>query len=119
MAEKKTVLTAKDKSEKALEPVRLTPRVTEKAVAEEGKNTYCFFIDLGLSKQEIKSRVEKDYTVTVESVRTLVRNGKKCRFSRGKHVYPGTSFRRDRKLAYVTLKAGDKIQLFAEEKEKN
>ena len=32
-----------------------------------------------------------------------------------KHAYPGTTYRRDKKIAYVTLKEGDKIRVFEEE----
>ena len=64
------------------------------------------------SKQAVKARVEKDSNVKVTDVRILTRKGKKCRFSRGKHAYPGTAFRRDRKLAYVTLAEGNSIKVF-------
>ena len=68
-----------------------------------------------LNKMEIKAGVAKEYNVTVEDVRVLTRKGKKTRFSRGKHAYPGTTFRQDHKFAYVTLKEGDKIAVFEEE----
>jgi len=43
------------------------------------------------------------------------RKGKATRFSKGKHAYPGTTYRRDRKYAYVTLAEGNKIRVFDEE----
>lgn len=116
MAEKKTVLKAGEKSSKAEETLKLknllTPRATEKTYNEQTKNTYVFFVPLESSKQSIKSRVEKEFSVSVTDVRVLTRKGKKCRFAKGKHAYPGTAFRRDRKVAYVTLKDGDSIQVF-------
>ncbi|MBQ2638078.1 50S ribosomal protein L23 [Candidatus Saccharibacteria bacterium] len=90
----------------------LQPRATEKTYREQQNRTYAFFVTEESSKQAVKARVEKDYNVKVEDVRVLTRKGKKCRFSRGKHAYPGTAFRRDRKLAYVTLAEGNSIKVF-------
>ena len=90
----------------------LPPRATEKTYLEQAKRTYAFFVDPDSSKQAVKARVEKDYNVKVTDVRILTRKGKKCRFSRGKHAYPGTAFRRDHKLAYVTLAEGNSIKVF-------
>lgn len=90
----------------------LQPRATEKTYLEQAKRTYAFFVTEEASKQAVKARVEKDYNVKVTDVRILTRKGKKCRFSRGKHAYPGTAFRRDRKLAYVTLAEGNSIKVF-------
>lgn len=92
------------------------PRATEKAYFEQAKRTYIFVCPLDASKVAIKKAIEKEYIVTVEDVRVLTRKGKKTRFSRGKHAYPGTTYRRDHKFAYVTLKEGDKIAVFEEEK---
>ncbi|MBR2831272.1 50S ribosomal protein L23 [Candidatus Saccharibacteria bacterium] len=92
----------------------LEPRATEKTYRESLKRTYVFPVKLGASKQEIAKRVEKEFNVTVIDVRTLTRNGKKTKFSKGKHAYPGITFRRDRKFAYVTLKEGDSIKVFEE-----
>ena len=69
------------------------------------------------SKQEIAKAVSNQFNVTVEDVRVVIRKGKKTRFSRGKHAYPGTTYRRDHKFAYVTLKEGDKIAVFKEVEE--
>lgn len=90
----------------------LQPRATEKTYLEQAKRTYAFFVTEETSKQAIKTRVEKDYNVKVTDVRVLTRKGHSCRFSRGKHAYPGTAFRKDRKLAYVTLAEGNSIKVF-------
>ena len=95
----------------------LIPRATEKAYTEQTKRTYIFVVDRLASKQLIASEVAKEFNVTVEDVRTLVRKGKPTRFSRGKHAYPGTTHRQDKKYAYVTLKEGDKIPIFEEDEE--
>ncbi len=96
--------------------VQYIPRPTEKAYAEQTKNTYIFFVPKSASKQEVAKTIAEAFKVTVIDVRTAVRKGKPTRFSRGKHAYPGTTFRQDHKVAYITVKAGDKIPFFEEEK---
>ena len=91
------------------------PIQTEKAYREEAKRTYMFVAEDGASKQEIAKTVEKQYNVTVTGVRIAIRKGKKTKFSKGKHAYPGTTTRADKRIAYVTLKEGDKIKVFDEE----
>ena len=93
----------------------LHPIQTEKAYTQQTKNTYIFKVPAGSSKQAIAKAVEQEHKVTVVSIRTLIRKGKATKFSRGKHAYPGTTFRADKHFAYVTLKAGDKIKVFDEE----
>lgn len=96
--------------------VQYIPRATEKAYTEQTKNTYIFYVPKSASKQEIAKTIAAAFKVTVVDVRTATRKGKATRFSRGKHAYPGTTFRQDHKVAYITVKAGDKIPVFEEEK---
>ena len=72
----------------------LEPRATEKSYLEQTNR--------------------KEFNVTVTDVRTLIRNGKKTKFSKGKHAYPGITYRQDKKFAYVRLKQGDSIKVFDE-----
>ena len=95
----------------------LEPRSTEKSYSEKTKRTYIFPVQKSTSKQEIAKRVEKEFNVTVTDVRTLVRKGKKTRYSKGKHAYPGTAYRQDKKYAYVSLKEGDSIKLPGDQEE--
>ncbi len=95
--------------------IQYIPRATEKAYAIESQNTYMFFVPMKASKQEIAKQIAQAFNVTVVNVRTSVRKGKPTRFSRGKHAYPGTTFRQDKKIAYITVKDGDKIPVFEEE----
>ena len=90
----------------------LEPRATEKSYLEQTNRTYIFPVSCTASKQEIAKMVEKEFDVTVTDVRTLIRNGKKTKFSKGKHAYPGITHRQDKKFAYVTLKEGDSIKVF-------
>ena len=48
----------------------------------------------------------------------MIRNGKKTKFSKGKHAYPGITHRQDKKFAYVRLKKGDSIRVFDEPEDK-
>ena len=93
----------------------LQPRATEKTYTEQTKRVYVFPVDLGASKQAIAKRVEDEFNVKVVEVKTLIRKGKKTRFSRGRHAYPGIAYRKDRKLAYVKLAEGNSIRVFDEE----
>ncbi len=99
--------------------VQYIPRATEKAYTEQTKNTYIFYVPKSASKQEVAKTIAEAFKVTVVDVRTATRKGKATRFSRGKHAYPGTTFRQDHKVAYVTVKAGDKIPVFEEEKKED
>jgi len=96
--------------------VQYIPRATEKAYVEETKNTYIFYVPKNASKQEVAKQISEAFKVTVIDVRTTVRKGKPTRFSRGKHAYPGITFRQDHKVAYITVKEGDKIPVFEEAK---
>ena len=95
----------------------LEPRATEKSYLEQTNRIYVFPVKKSMGKQEIKKLVEKEFEVTVTDVRTLIRNGKKTKFSKGKHAYPGITHRQDKKFAYVTLKKGDSIKVFDEPEE--
>lgn len=92
----------------------LEPRATEKTYTEQTKRVYVFPVKTSMGKQEIAKLVEDEFKVTVTEVKTLIRKGKKTKFSKGKHAYPGTTYRKDKKLAYVKLKEGDSIKVFEE-----
>ena len=91
------------------------PIQTEKAYREEANRAYMFVVPADASKQAVAKQISDQYKVTVTSVRIVLRKGKATKFSRGKHAYPGTTYRQDKKIAYVTLKEGDKIKVFDEE----
>ena len=93
----------------------LEPRATEKTYNEQTKRVYVFPVERAMSKQAIAKMVEEEFKVTVTDVKTLIRKGKKTRYSKGKRAYPGTTYCRDRKFAYVRLKEGDSIKVFEEE----
>ncbi len=83
------------------------PLITEKLDrAREKFRQYSFIVDPKATKLDIARAVRAQFKVTVEGVRTTV--------IRGKIKRVGTSMgkRSNFKKAFVTLKAGDKIELF-------
>ncbi|MBO7131827.1 50S ribosomal protein L23 [Candidatus Saccharibacteria bacterium] len=96
----------------------LEPRATEKSYLEQTNRIYVFPVEKSASKQAIAKMVEEEFKVAVTDVRTLTRKGKKTKFSKGKHAYPGTTYRKDKKYAYVKLKKGDSIKVFEEPEDK-
>ncbi len=92
----------------------IRPIQTEKAYREQAKRGYMFVVEKDATKQEVAKQVESQYNVSVESVRISLRKGKATKYSRGKHAYPGTTYRQDKKIAFVTLKDGDSIKIFEE-----
>ncbi|MDO5480833.1 MAG: 50S ribosomal protein L23 [Candidatus Saccharibacteria bacterium] len=99
--------------------MKLIPRETEKAYQLATQHTYSFEIrgEHGEnfekpSKQKIAALVAETFAVHPIKVRTIIRKGKPTRFSRGKHAYPGTTFRRNQLIAMVTLPNDETIALF-------
>lgn len=85
--------------------VILGPVVSEKSTAAGEVGTHVFKVLRDASKTEIRQAVEKIFEVKVESVRTLVQDGKMKRFG-------GRMGRRNHwKKAYVSLAPGEKIEL--------
>jgi large subunit ribosomal protein L23 len=83
------------------------PIITEKLdLAREKHRQYSFVVDRKATKHDIALAVTTQFKVTVTDVRTLIMRGKVKRvgLSMGK--------RSNFKKAFVTLKEGDKIELF-------
>ena len=97
----------------------IRPIQTEKAYRKQAERGYMFIVPASANKQTVAAQVASQYNVTVESVRIVLRKGKATKFSRGRHAYPGTTYRQDKKIAFVTLKDGDSIKIFEEVAEEN
>jgi large subunit ribosomal protein L23 len=82
------------------------PLVTEKNTYHNAAGVYVFEVDLKASKIEVKTAIEKNFKVKVDSVRTSVCRGhsKQTKFGLTKIPYW--------KKAYVKLVEGEKIALF-------
>ena len=85
----------------------LAPVISEKSYGLIEDNVYTFFVHPDSNKTQIKIAIEKIFSVKVESVNTINRQGKRkrTRFGYGK--------RKDTKRAIVTLAEGSKpIDIF-------
>jgi len=82
------------------------PMVTEKSTSLLQDNKYTFEVDPKANKTEIKQAVESLFKVKVEKVNTMRVKGK---LKRVRQIQGRTP---DRKKAIVTLKQGDKIEIF-------
>ncbi len=82
------------------------PVITEKStfLAEQGR--YVFAVKDSASKTSVKEAVQKAYNVTVREVNIINVRGKMKRFGARLAPQPGW------KKAVVTLKPGEKIELF-------
>jgi large subunit ribosomal protein L23 len=87
--------------------ILLAPIASEKSynLIDEGK--YTFLVDPKANKTEIKIAIERIFDVTVISVNTQNRQGKRRR------TRFGWSSRSDQKRAVVTLAPGQKIDIFS------
>jgi large subunit ribosomal protein L23 len=92
-------------SREAMYQIIRSPVITEKATALSERNQGVFRVALEATKPEIKQAVEGLFGVTVIAVNTLIQEGKTKRF-RGR-----IGRRSDVKKAYVTLAAGQSIDL--------
>jgi large subunit ribosomal protein L23 len=83
------------------------PLITEKLDrAREKQRQYSFVVDRDANKLDVARAVSTLFKVTVEDVRTCIIRGKIKRI--GKNIGKRPNF----KKAFVTLKEGDKIDLF-------
>jgi large subunit ribosomal protein L23 len=85
----------------------LAPVISEKSYGLIEDNTYTFVVHPDSNKTQIKIAIEKIFSVKVDSVNTLNRQGKR------KRTRSGYGQRKSTKRAIVTLSAGSKpIDLF-------
>lgn len=91
--------------------ILVKPLITEKMTADtEKNNAYGFVVADGANKVEIKKAVEKEYGVTVTSVRTLRVDGKR------RQRYTKTGIIKGRTVGYkkaiVSLAEGELIDFY-------
>ncbi len=91
-----------------LSEVLKKPLITEKASALNAEGRYVFEVERQATKKEIKNAVEKIFKVKVTEVQTIGVKGKKRRLLRTRRQ----TLQAPWKKAIVTLKEGDKIDLF-------
>ena len=82
------------------------PLITEKNTMLHTQGKYAFEVDAEANKPQIKQAVEKAFKVTVMAVNVMTVPGKTKRVGKQMVLTPS------HKKAIVTLKTGDKIELF-------
>ncbi len=82
------------------------PLITEKYTALQVQGKYAFEVAGKATKPEIKQAVEKAFKVKVTAVNVVAVAGKRRRL--GPRILPARPW----KKAVITLKKGDKIELF-------
>lgn len=86
----------------------IKPVVTEKAVKlAKSENKYTFYVNPKSNKIEIRKAVEDLFKVHVQGVNTANVRGKRRKIGRSPE-----GFRADRKKAIISLRPGDKIEIF-------
>ncbi len=82
------------------------PLITEKYSGQQAQGKYAFEVAMAANKPQIKQAVEKAFKVKVTAVNVLRVAGERRRL--GRRVLPAHPW----KKAIVTLKPGDKIEIF-------
>lgn len=83
-----------------------SPVITEKSTLKSAEGKVVFWVDTDANKNDVKEAVQKIFNVTVLDVNTQRVPGKVKRMGK----FAGR--RSTRKKAYVSLKEGDKIEIF-------
>ncbi len=87
------------------------PLVSEKGYLQAGRGVYSFYVAISETKESIKTKIEKEFKVNVLKINSQVLNGKV------KKVKGKSGVRSDQKKMIVTLKSGQKIDIFETEKD--
>ncbi len=90
--------------------ILIRPILTEKITALQETRQYAFEVPMTINKIEVGKAVEKKFNVKVLSVRTMRVKGKAKSQMTRRGRFEGRN--RSWKKAIVTLKEGDKIDLF-------
>jgi ribosomal protein L23 len=87
------------------------PIFTEKSLREAKNGNYTFKVDTHMDKKQIAAKIAHLFGVTVTGVRTLKTGPEKGRNARGRKFTKLSV-----KKAIISLKSGDKIDVFEEGK---
>lgn len=97
----------------SLTEIIIKPIFTEKSIKDAALGKFTFLVKSGVNKNQIKNAIEELYKVNVISVATNSTKGSKTKLTRkGRAV---TKF--NNKKARVSLKKGQKIEIFEEKSE--
>ncbi len=87
--------------------VLVKPVISEKAVQLASQSKYAFIVNIAASKEDIKKAVERFYDVSVVTVKTVQFPASPRRQTKRRVENAGVLH----KKAYVTLKAGQSLNL--------
>lgn len=93
--------------------ILIKPVISEKSMKEAGFSRYTFVVNKQANKNQIKKAVEDTFGVDVLEVKTLIMKGKGGRKGRKRLKVKEADF----KKAMVTVKEGQKIDIFEMRKE--
>ena len=82
------------------------PLITEKNTGLQAQGKYAFEVAREANKHQVREAVEAAFEVSVTAVNVMMVHGKRRRVGRRQVLSPSW------KKAIVTLKSGDKIELF-------
>ncbi len=94
--------------------ILIKPMITEKSMALAGQGVYTFMVALAANKNQIKEAVQGLFAVNVTSVTTTRLHTAEIRTGRRRIMKKGVP----QKIARVSLKKGQKIELFDLKEEK-
>lgn len=98
-----------------IKQILIRPVITEKAEKLSTKrNQYTFLVAKDCNKIEVSKAIEKMYNVSVDSVNTMLIPGKPKARNTKTAILKGQ--KPSYKKAVVTLKPGDEINIFGDEK---
>lgn len=89
----------------------LKPVFTEKSLEMAKAGKYTFWVGAEMDKKKIKAEVADAFGVHVSSVKTIIGHSEARRNTKGQKFST-----KDTRKAIVTLKSGDKIEIFEESK---
>ena len=92
----------------------LKPVLTEKSLKLAEDGIYTFNVDRNLTKNQIRTEIDKVFSVHVVKIRTLKVAGSTKKNFKGHKVV-----KKDRKKAMVTLSEKEKIDLFEVKRKKS
>ncbi len=86
------------------------PVISEQSLREGEAGKYSFIVDKASSKDEIKKAIESMFGVNVTKIMTNIVKGNKTRLTKKRKIVADGSY----KKARVTLKKGEKLDIFDE-----
>lgn len=89
----------------------IKPIFTEKSLREAKGGSYTFKVDSGMDKKQIAAKISSLFGITVTGVRTSKIGAEKGRNAKGRKFFKSAV-----KKALVSVKSGDKIDIFEEGK---